>query len=357
MKLKAIVLTGLVFLTAGCATVAPDKAAQTETDDSTVLSTEAFESYGSFEVEAGTPEKPVTMTLWYSQPDQITPDTPVLLVMHGGRRDADVYRDFWAPYAQQYGVLIVAPEVSDEDFPTGWGYQTGNWVTTDSSSFDETKGKRNPPEQSSFAAVERAFTQLVEKFDLNAETYDIWGHGSGAQFVHRMVMMWPEARVRTAMAANAGTYTFPDYSLPLRYGLKNTGVTAEDLRHAYSQHLVIMLGTDDDDPSHRLLNLSDIAKAQGEHRLAKGKNFYKVSKAKAEELGAEFNWELETVYGVGHSGRKMSAAGADYLLAGEREQPLFSGESNPDDDSWDGADDSDPLLQGSGTEDDPFGEL
>ncbi|MCM0613801.1 hypothetical protein KFJ24_15045 [Marinobacter sediminum] len=354
MKIKAILLVGLVSLFSGCAAVSPDQAGYTEDTDSSLVSTEVFESYGSIDVQAGTPEKPVTMTLWYARPENLKPDTPVLLVMHGGRRDADVYRDYWGTYAEKYDVLIVAPEVSNEDFPTGWGYQAGNWITADSSSFDASKGERNPPEQSSFAAVERAFDELRKEFDLTAEKYDIWGHGSGAQFVHRMLMLWPEARVNTAIAANAGTYTFPDYSLPLRYGLKNTGATADDLSNAYAHHLVIMLGTDDDDPSHRLLNLSDIAKAQGAHRLEKGKKFYQVSRAKAEELGAEFNWEVQTVYGVGHSGRKMAVAGADFLLAGEKEEPLFSSDS--DTESGDRGKESNPLLQGTEEGDDPFGD-
>lgn len=323
MKLIAIVLAGLFSFLSGCAPVQPGEAAYSQESENELFQPETFESYGSFVVAAGTDEKPVDMRLWYSRPDTVTPDTHVVMVMHGGRRDADVYRDFWGAYAKEYGVLIVAPELSQNDFPTGWGYQTGNWVTPDSDSIDETKGKRNPPEQSSFAAVDRAFDELKKEFGLNAETYDIWGHGSGAQFVTRMIMLWPQARIGTGIAANSGTYTFPDWTLPLRYGLKNTGVDPEDLIASYKHRLVIMLGTDDNDTSHRLLSQLDIARAQGAHRLEKGKNFYRVNKAQAEKLGADYNWELETVYGVAHSGRKMTAAGADYLLAGKREKALF----------------------------------
>ena len=43
----------------------------------------------------------------------------------------------------------------------------------------------------------------------------------------------------------------------------------------------------------------------------------------AEKLGVPFNWELRTVYGIGHSGSKMSEPGANYLLAGKTEEPLF----------------------------------
>ncbi|WP_150910215.1 hypothetical protein [Marinobacter halotolerans] len=324
MKLIAIFLVGLLSVLSGCASVQSESAAVSEEAESNLFQPETFESYGSFVVSAGTEEKPVDMRVWYSKPDNVTPDTPIIMVMHGGRRDADNYRDYWGAYAKQYDVLIVAPQFSDEDFPTGWGYQMGNWVTQDSSSTDASKGERVPVEQTSFATFERAFDKIKDKFGVNAETYDIWGHGSGGQFVTRMIMLYPEARIGTAIAANSGSYTFPDWTLPLRYGLKNTGVEPEDLKASYKHHLVIMLGTEDNDPSHRLLSQLEIAQAQGAHRLEKGQNFYKVSKAQAEKLNTEYNWELETVYGVRHSGRKMAAAGAEYLLEGKTEEPLFT---------------------------------
>jgi poly(3-hydroxybutyrate) depolymerase len=362
MKRIAILLAaGFLSALSGCASVqSGGSSGGVYAEDAELFEPETFESYGSFVVSAGTDNKPVNMRLWYSRPDQIEADTPVVMVMHGGRRDANKYRDYWGTYAKRYNALIIAPEISEEDFPTGWGYQTGNWVTTDSASYDESKGQRNPPEESSFAALERAFDAVKEQFGLDAETYDIWGHGSGAQFVHRMVMMWPQARIDTGVAANSGTYTFPDWTLPLRYGLKNTGVEPEDLKPAYKHHLVIMLGSEDNDPSHRLLSQLDIAIAQGEHRVEKGQNFYKVNKAQAEKLNTEYNWEIQTVYGIGHSGRKMSRAGAEFLLEGKTEKPLFSddGAWNRDDEPEDTSEESTrrrELLRGSDDgEESPF---
>ncbi|TGN40208.1 hypothetical protein [Marinobacter confluentis] len=349
MKLIALLLVGLISLLSGCASVQPDEAAYAE--DSDLFQPATFESYGSFVVSAGTESKPVNMRLWYARPDKVEADTPVVMVMHGARRDANTYRDYWGTYAKRHNALIIAPEFSQDNFPTGWGYQSGNWVTADSASYDESKGQRNPPEESSFAALERVFDAVKNQFALNAETYDIWGHGSGAQFVHRMVMMWPQARIGTAVAANAGSYTFPDWTLPLRYGLKNTGIEPEDLKPAYKHRLVIMLGTEDNDPSHRLLSQLDIALAQGAHRFEKGQNFYKVNKAQAEKLNTEYNWEIQTVYGIAHSGQKMAKAGAEFLLQGKTEKALFSddGGSNRQDDQEDSGEgpESSRLLKGS----------
>ena len=43
----------------------------------------------------------------------------------------------------------------------------------------------------------------------------------------------------------------------------------------------------------------------------------------AEKLDTPYNWELRTVYGIGHSGRQMAESGARYLLEGKAEEPLF----------------------------------
>ncbi|HSP00815.1 MAG TPA: hypothetical protein VLN90_05060, partial [Thioalkalivibrio sp.] len=78
---------------------------------------------------------------------------------------------------------------------------------------------------------------------------------------------------------------------------------------------------------------------------------------KAQELGAEFNWELETVYGVGHSGQKMAVAGARYLLAGQKERALFPLGDDSRDEGRGGSREKNELLQGSGAEDDPFADM
>lgn len=129
MKMISIFLVALLSLLTGCQTTTSDPVAYSEDSESDIFDPETFKRYDSIVVAAGTPEKPVDMRLWYARPDKLEADTPVVMVMHGGRRDADVYRDYWGAYAEEYDVLIVAPEISKADFPTGWGYQTGNWVT------------------------------------------------------------------------------------------------------------------------------------------------------------------------------------------------------------------------------------
>ena len=48
-----------------------------------------------------------------------------------------------------------------------------------------------------------------------------------------------------------------------------------------------------------------ISKLQGEHRLARGRNFYKTGKRVARKKHWDFNWEKVEVKNVGHSGWGM----------------------------------------------------
>src|SRR4051794_12204384 len=43
-----------------------------------------------------------TVPVWYYVPSDAKPDAPVLIVMHGVKRDADRYRNEWMPHAQKY---------------------------------------------------------------------------------------------------------------------------------------------------------------------------------------------------------------------------------------------------------------
>ena len=81
---------------------------------------------------------------------------------------------------------------------------------------------------------------------------------------------------------------------------------------AFAKPVVILLGESDIQRTSNL-RMTPEADRQGLNRLARGKNFYAMAKAKANELGVPFNWRLITVPDVGHSGSKM-AGGAIKLI-------------------------------------------
>lgn len=252
---------------------------------------------------ANHPDKPVTV--WYHRPEGTDSNVPVVFVMHGVKRNGATYRDNWIALADANKFLVVVPEFSKKAFPGSWRYNMGNVFRA--------AGGRKPADEWAFTFIENIFEALRREHELTAQKYDIFGHSAGAQFVHRMVLFMPGARIRTAIAANAGWYTMVDPNVAMPYGLAETETGAAQIRDALGTRLIVLLGEADNNPNHRYLRRSSEAMAQGAHRFERGQKFFATARQRAESTGARFAWQLETVPGVGHSNRKMAPAAAELL--------------------------------------------
>jgi len=253
--------------------------------------------------KANNPDKPVTV--WYHRPEGTDNAVPVVFVMHGVRRNGETYRDNWIDLADENKFMVVVPEFSKKAFPGSWRYNMGNVFYA--------AGGRKPVDEWAFTYIESIFETLRRDHKLAAEKYDIFGHSAGSQFVHRMVLFMPNARIRTAIAANAGWYTMVDPQVAMPYGLAETETDSARIREALGTRLIVLLGEADNDPNHRFLRRATEAMAQGAHRFERGHTFFATARKFAESIGAPFAWELETVPGVGHSNRKMAPAAARLL--------------------------------------------
>lgn len=243
--------------------------------------------------------------VWYSMPRNLPQSAPIVFVMHGVNRDARRYRDYWVDHSYQQQFMLVVPEFDLDLYPESESYGLANIISA--------TGEINPPEQWIFNHIEGIFDQVKQLISSSAETYTIYGHSSGAQFIHRMIMLRPDSRIRLAIAANSGWYTLPTFYEDFPYGLDGIPLTEATLRDAFAQELVIMLGSEDSDPDHRNLNQSERATEQGPHRLARGQHFFEQARAQAEALNLPFRWQLQIVEGVGHSNAGMSEAAAPLL--------------------------------------------
>lgn len=255
------------------------------------------EGAGRFVVEHRHKKLPV----WYYLPKAATADTPVVIVMHGVNRDADRYRDDWLPHARKHGFILVAPEFSKAAFPGDEGYALGQ----------ESAG-------AAFTFIEPVFDAVKAGTGNASERYYLYGHSAGAQFVHRFVFFNPQARVAKAVAANAGWWTLPSVEVEFPYGLKGARVGTISPEALVQLPLVVLLGTEDTDTKHKHLRRTPEAMAQGEHRFARGQNFFATGKRCAEELKVPFGWKLATAPGVGHQDAEMSAFAVRWLFG----QPL-----------------------------------
>lgn len=245
------------------------------------------------------------LRVWYHRPEKVAADTPVLVVMHGVKRDADRYRDQWSALAGEHGFILVVPEFDEEHFPGARSYNLGNVL-------DES-GQPEPSQLWSFSALEPLFDAVRQMTGTQVATYDLYGHSAGAQFVHRYLMYLPGARVGRAIAANAGWYTMPVRDVAFPYGLAGSGVDEAALRRALQRPLTVLLGTADNDPQHENLRRTPEAQAQGPHRLARGESFLAAGRRAAADRGIEFGWTLRRVDGVVHDNAGMAGAAAELL--------------------------------------------
>lgn len=237
------------------------------------------------------------ITLWYHRPAYAGADAPIVFVLHGTSRTGENYRRHWIPEAEKYGFILLVPEFSRDQFP-GSTYERGNMIGRD--------GSRLPESQWSYTAIEDIFDAVRKANALTAPTYDIYGHSAGGQFVHRLVFFKPGARYNVAVAANPGWYAMPDLDVAYPYGLGGSGIGPEEVRQALGRRLVVLLGSEDNDPEHHQLRRTPEAMQQGNDRVERGHTFYAVARRTAVTMRTPFAWTLQMAPGVAHSNARMA---------------------------------------------------
>lgn len=238
-------------------------------------------------------------------PATLTPQTRVVLVMHGRSRNADGYIDTWTNWASRHDYIAVAPRFDDKNWK-GDNYNIGNVLAGKNGA-----GGKNPEAQWSFTVVEGIHEQMRREFQINDTLFDIWGHSAGGQFVHRFMLFKPNAKVRYAMPANAGWYTTPDANRAFPHGIKHPqlAIDAQDLKAWTNKPVIIFRGTAD---TERTENLSQTPEsdAQGRNRFERAAFMYRQVKA----ANPNTNWQMIDVPDAGHDQRLMAPAAQDFLL-------------------------------------------
>jgi hypothetical protein len=241
-------------------------------------------------------------------PRELDAHTPIVFVMHGASRDMPRYFDDWSEQADALGFIAVVPEFTKTDFQGSARYNLGHV-------FDPDTGERRDEASWTFSAIEPLFDQIVEWADSLEQTYMLFGHSAGSQFAHRFLYYVRDARVSKTILANAGWYTMPDFGVDYPYGLGDSGVPDDVLADYFGRDVTVLLGDADTDTSDEDLRRTPEAELQGPHRLARGKTFFRVAKAKAGALGVDFNWQIRIVPGAEHSNAQMTPAAAELIIS------------------------------------------
>ena len=240
--------------------------------------------------------------------EKLSTNTPVLFVMTGRKRNANTYRDQWQELSTQYGFIVLSPEFKWEDYPDEVSYDMGNVFSFEYRlSVPETKDiKKNKEAIWAFSAIEPIFNDVKEKFSLSIDSYSMYGHSSGAGFVHRYLFYKSKSSIDTAVAANGAWYLLPVSSYNYPYGLKGSSLTKQMLKSAFRKDLTIMFAQMDLGPRKQFHANTPQAKAQGPHVVSRAMNFFLLSTLASEQLGDSINWKIESVPHVGHSNKAMA---------------------------------------------------
>jgi len=252
----------------------------------------------------GNPDKP--MRVYTYRGNKCDTTCPIVFVMHGVKRDASAYRDYWELLADRYKLIVVAPEFAQKDWPKAAGYNLG--------------GVKDQPDREkwAFSAIEHLFDEVRD----GQKDYVLFGHSAGGQFATRFAMFRPDSRARVIVAANPGWYTMPEWrkekpapnTEPFPYSLVGSPAGEGELRQALSKKVYLILGEKDTDPDDENLMNTEQAKKQGAMRVERGENFFMASTAAAQTLGVPFNWELVEAPDVAHDGNTMSKIAAETVF-------------------------------------------
>jgi hypothetical protein len=260
----------------------------------------------TFTGSAGARKRPVKV--WYHRPQQWRKGDPILFVMHGTGRTGRNYREVWTPQAERRGFLLIVPEFSRRYYPRSEQYHQGNLFTRRGTPIDSVRW--------SFTTVERLFDDVKQRSGATRASYWIYGHSAGSQFVHRMLLLMPHARIEKAVLANAGWYTLPTLEAEYPYGLDDALERPEwriRLRSAFRREVPVLVGAADTIAKDRELRTTSEARAQGKHRLERGQTFFRTAHEQARRMNVPFRWYIRVVPGAGHSNRDMAQAAAAIL--------------------------------------------
>ena len=265
---------------------------------------------GNFTYTNYTPFKDKPIDCYYHIPVNASATSPILVVFHGGGRDAEVMRDFLIDKANQKGFIVLAPEFSDRYFPGGDGYNLANiFIDGDNPS----PSTLNLEEIWTFSVVDSLFRDFKKEIGNVSSTYDMVGFSAGAQIVHRYLIYNTTANYNRVVAASAGWYTVPDNAIDFPYGLKISPQEGEDLSSLFAKQTYIIVGEEDVDPNTAALRHTPEADAQGLQRVQRAQHFYQESRDIAVANAHPINWIYKTVPNTGHDGEAMLNYAADLL--------------------------------------------
>lgn len=212
---------------------------------------------------------------------------PVMVTVHGLSRNARAQVRQFAPLAERYGVVVIAPSFSVTRFPA---YQRLG--------LRHARLCSRPDE-----ALDAVIDQVGELTGACTQSLRLFGYSGGGQFVHRYAMFHPE-RVQSVSMGAPGWYTFPDPGCAFPRGLgapKGLSASWELSAQLFEVPMAVFVGALDTQRDRTLKTSAVIDAQQGANRVERGRRWVQAMQAGAREQGHGTRYEFQTLNGCGHS--------------------------------------------------------
>ena len=280
-----------------------------------IISIAFFQSLAAFET------KNTTFAVWnnsdvelfYTLPEEINNQTQVLFIVHGGARDSEKYLDIWKKFTEHKNIILVAPEFKRVDYED---YEYLN-ISDDYGVLNKNLNEHLHNSLSIF------FSFFKSKYNLEIDTYKLYGHSGGAQFAHRLLLFSDYDNVSSAVIASAGSYTFlNNENYP--YGLKESNhLSDKKIKRYLSQRVTFLIGNQDIKKFESSKKNNTQGKAiQGNNRFEVGINYFNNLITVSERQKIPLRWKFQIAKGVAHDNEKMSLLASEILLKDVKESKI-----------------------------------
>lgn len=210
---------------------------------------------------------------------------PVFVTVHGISRNALEHIESFAPMADAFGVVLIAPHFDRDRHP------------------DFQRLGRDGRGARADHALDAILEEVCAHSGACGERLYLFGFSGGAQFAHRYAFAHPD-RVAAMVLGAAGWYTFPDaghrYPRGIRECARLPGVTFDKSRFLRIPTMVVV--GERDTARDTVLNTSaKIDQQQGSNRFERARRWVKAMRAAAEWEGLTTPYILDTLPRTGHS--------------------------------------------------------
>lgn len=255
---------------------------------------------------------------WQYIPADIKQPASVLVVVHGtvgnsetASATASTMLDLWRETAEDEGVVLIAPVFDNARYGgragPGGGYRGlyGRDVRADEFLLQILKNLKQ--------------TIWIE------DTFFLYGHSAGGQFVNRFIVMHPH-RIKRAVISAAGFYAYPDADVVWADGMKELrrgfiwcdGCPEKEVRivpnsegwlHAASLPVAVVVG-DQDTATYERLPPGQL----GTNPVENGRAWIQAMERHALANGSDFNMVFSLIENAGHNARKTLPASRHFLF-------------------------------------------